>query len=73
MCLAPVILFPPPRNVYDQSEQHGDEDRLQDKLLSFDVVGHDEERPAGIARKSKKTTSAVRCKHQREDDGKTDR
>ena len=72
MCLAPVILFPPPRNVYDQSEQHGEEDRLQGKLLSVDVAGHYEERSMGIARKSEKTSSAVRCKHQREHDGKKD-
>ena len=71
-CLISAILFPPPRNVYDQSEQHGEEDCLQDKLLSVDVAGHDEERCVGIARKSEKTASAVRCKHQRQDDGKKD-
>jgi hypothetical protein len=62
-------LFPTrPRDVYDQSEQHSDEDRLQDKLPSVDVAGHDEERSVGIARKPEKTASAsaVRRKHQRE-------
>ena len=54
-CLISVILFPPPRNVYDQSKQHGDKDRLQDKLLSVDVAGHDEERAVCIARKPEKT------------------
>jgi hypothetical protein len=49
---------------------HCDEDRLQDKLLSVDVAGHDEERSVCIARKSEKTASAVRRKHQREHDGK---
>ena len=58
-CLISAILFPPPRNVYDQSEQHGEEDCLQDKLLSVDVAWHDEERPARIARKPEKTASAL--------------
>jgi hypothetical protein len=55
------MLFPTrPRDVYDQSEQHSDEDRLQDKLPSIDVAGHDEERSVGIARKPEKTASAFR-------------
>jgi hypothetical protein len=63
-----------PRDVYDQSEQHSDEDRLQDKLPSVDVAGHDEERSVGIPRKPEKTASAstVRRKYQREQDGKND-
>ena len=49
-------------------------DRLQKKLLSVDVAWHDEDRPAGIARKPEKTASAsaVWRKHQREHDGKKD-
>ena len=71
--LISVIPFPtPPRNVYDQSEQQGDEDRLQDKLLSVDVTGHDPERPVSIARKLEKTESPVRRKHRRKQDGKDD-
>ena len=63
-----------PRDVYDQREQHSNEDRLQDKLPSVDVAGHDEKRSVGIARKPEKTASAsaVRRKHQREKDGKND-
>jgi hypothetical protein len=75
MCLICVILFPTRlRDVYDQSERHSDEDRLQDKLPSVDVAGHDEEWSLGIARKPEKTASAfaVRRKHQREQDGKND-
>ena len=47
---------------------------LQDKLSSIDVVRHDEERSVGIASKPEKTASAsaVRRKHQREQDGKND-
>src|SRR5262249_1735910 len=55
-----------------RSERTDGEDRLQGKLLSVDVAGHYEERSMGIARKSEKTSSAVRCKHQREHDGKKD-
>lgn len=68
-----AILSPtPPQDVYDQSDEYCDEDRLQNKLLSVDLAGHDEERSVGIARKSEKTASAVRRKHQREHDGKKD-
>jgi hypothetical protein len=61
-------------DVYDQSEQHSDEDRLQDKLPSVDVAGHDEERSVGIVREPEKTASAsaVRRKHQREQDSDYD-
>lgn len=38
------------KRVDDQSEQHRDEDRLQDKLFSVDVAGH--ARPTSIGRKS---------------------
>jgi hypothetical protein len=57
-----------------QSEQHSDKDRLQDKLPSVDVAGHDEERSVGIACNPEKTASAsaVRRKHQREQNGKND-
>jgi len=41
-------------------------------LLSVDVAWHDEERSVGISRKSEKTASAVRRKHQREHNGKKD-
>jgi hypothetical protein len=36
------------------------------------VAWHDEERSVGISRKSEKTASAVRRKHQREHNGKKD-
>ena len=61
-----------PRDVYDQGEQHSDEDCLQDKLSSVNVAWHDEGRPVGIARKPEKAASAVRRKHQREQDSKKD-
>jgi len=68
-----AILSPtPPQDVYDQSDHYCDEDRLQNKLLSIDLAGHDEERSVGIARKSEKTASPVRRKHQGDQNGDGD-
>ena len=71
--LISAILFPPPPNVYDQSEQHGEDNRLQDKLLSVNVARPDEERSVGVSCKPEKTAFAVRRKHQRQDAGKKKR
>lgn len=68
-----AILFPtPPHDVYNQSEHHCNEDRLKNELLSVDLAGHDEERSVSIARKSEKTASPVRRKHQRGQNGDGD-
>jgi hypothetical protein len=72
-CLISAVFFrAPPRDVYDQSEQHSNDDRLRDKLLYGDVPSGYGERCVDIAAKSEKSPFPVRRKHQREQDGKFD-
>jgi hypothetical protein len=57
------------KQIDDHSEQHREEDRLQDKLFCLDVVGHEER----VRVLLKETLAAVRHKRQREQHGHANR